>query len=170
MIFALSPLREHLFQIWESASKPWRKMYSHCVYTTHDPQRNPHFPHGYPQDLGIKPRVLRGFSRLSTCEGKMYKNYPQTSVYIGLIPFKFDGKICQTKKQGSYSGHNLYIQGGEKPLSTGVLWLSSALNIPKIFLNITKVFLLHDLNAGIHQRRPAAMAFIPLISMAVSSA
>jgi hypothetical protein len=64
------------------------------------PPENPHFPHGYPQFQGIKPRDFGGFPNLSTGAGKMHKNYPQTSVYFGLISFKIPGEICQTEKMG----------------------------------------------------------------------
>ena len=67
------------------------KMYTHHRIYTPGRRRNPHFPHGYPQETGIKARSHRHFCPFSTDRGALHKNYQQTSVCIGLIWFIFRG-------------------------------------------------------------------------------
>ena len=52
--------------------------------------RNPHFPHSYPQELGVKRPVWRDFEGFSTDSGALHKNFPQTLVCIGRILFSFE--------------------------------------------------------------------------------
>ena len=156
--------------IFRPASNPWQKMYMTHGYAHGVPPGNPHFPHGYPQKLWVKGRVFRGFPNLSTAAAKMHKNYTQTSVCNGLIRFKCDQEMRRNENIGIKLWSYFKTSGRRKAFVYGNLWLSTALNVAQVFLNITKVFLLRGLNVGMHQRRPAATAQMALMSSAVSSA
>ena len=91
------------------------------------------------------------------------------SVMVGFHSY-FASYCDLTEYLRSFQCHNCRAKGGEKPLFTGILWLSTALDVAWIFLNITKVFRLRGLNVSIHHLRPAATAHTALMSSAVRMA
>ena len=59
------------------------EMYGVIAYTMYERCRNPHHPHSYPQNLGVKRLFYRYFGALSTSHGLLHKIYPQTLVLFG---------------------------------------------------------------------------------------